>query len=987
MMKANPITYFFLIVCALAPQTFFAQNPIPPPINVVEARQLFTKAQTLFDSAKYQPARERADLAYQFFKAKPDASTDLAEAAFLLGKALHKQDSFLLAKGVFEEASSTWAIIHPEGSLEEARTRVELGVTLMRLEDAEGSGEQGRKALALLDQLKIGNGPERIGAKRVIARSLYGTGLYHKAIPYYEEALDLARTYFEEENTEMALMMLYLGNCYHYCGYLERAVAILERGLAIQQKNPSCVPEQLAGIYMALGGCEQSLKKYENALAYYEKAAEIRLKINSPRLAYAYSKIGQVYYENHNYAQALYYFQKESMVLIADSLEKDPAYAYNCRDFGLAYYGLKDFDKAIHWYERALAIFQGSNTTGNMGMGLDQCHVVFHIGRAQSAKGDYEAALQTFAQNQKMLELLIGPDYSLYFETNAEVAKTYTQLYLKTSQDSFLQKSRAHFRIAEKGLEQLLQNQSFQGTEKKLLAEALPYFEQAIRTERLFLKAHPSDASALEMAWQLSEAMHAQLLHSAVQESNARHFAGIPDAELLRDSALQSQITLLIKDREVLASKGRQLTDSLVLSINAKIYLKKEALKALRADFEKKHPDYFRLKYDLQTSTLAKTQQALAPQETLLEYFTGDSSIFVFVVQHDGSRMVELKRDFPLSEWVQALREGISGYHASTQKTPVLYEKTVRQYAEAAQKLYEKLLAPIAEFLTSEIIIVPGDGLANLPFEALLSAKPKDLSNFNTYPFLLRGHSFQYAYSATMLHQMMERQHRLPPAHGLLAFAPFFKEDTARLAQSLQRFEADPPSFSPLPFSGEEVFKAKKQCGELSEVLTGKEATKEKFLKMAGGYKILHLATHGKANHKAGDFSYLAFASGDEIAENGLLSVGELYNLPLNADLVLLSACETGIGEQLRGEGVISLARAFAFAGTKSIVASLWSVNDKSTMLVMDLFYAGIMSGKPKNVALAEAKLQYLEHNPAQKAHPFFWAGFVGVGDMSAIKN
>ncbi|MFN0176040.1 MAG: CHAT domain-containing protein [Saprospiraceae bacterium] len=987
MIKANPIASFFLIVCALAPQILFAQNPIPPPTNVVEARQLLTEAQTLFDSAKYQPAGERAELAYQFFKAKPNASTDLAEAEFLLGKALHKRDSFLLAKAVFEEACNTWTIIHPEGSLEEARTRVEWGVTLMCLDEAENSGEQGRKAAALLDKLKIENGPERIGALRVIARSLYGAGLYHKAIPYYEEALDLARTYFEEENPEMALVMLYLGNCYHYCGFLERAVAILERGLAIQQKNPSCDPEHLAGTYMALGGCEQSLKRYENALAYYEKAAEIRLKINSPRLAYAYSKTGQVYYENHNYAQALHFFQKESMVLIADSLEKDPAYAYNCRDFGLAYYGLKDFEKAIHWFERALAIFQGPNVAGNKGMGLDQCHVVFHIGRAQSAKGDYEAALQTFAENQKILELLIGPDYSLHFETNAEIANTYTKLYLKTDQDSFLEKSRAHFRFAVKSLEQLLQNQSYQGSEKKLLAEALPYFEQAIRTEQLFLKAHPDDVSALDKAWQFNEAMHAKLLQSAVQESNARHFAGIPDAELLRDSVLQSHITLLMKEREAFATKGRQLTDSLVLSINAMIYAKKEALKELRASFEKNYPDYFRLKYDLQTSSLAKTQQMLTAQQTLLEFFTGDSSIFVFVVQQNGSRMAEIKRDFPLSEWVQALREGISGYHAAPQKKHALYEKTVRQYADAAQKLYEKLLAPFAEFLTSEIIVVPGDGLANIPFEALLSATPKDLSNFNTYPFLLRSHSFQYAYSATMLHQMMDRQHRQPATGLLLAFAPFYKEDTARLAQPLQRYEADPLAFSPLPFSGEEVFKAKKRCGVSSEVLTGKEATKQKFLAMAAGYKILHLATHGKANHKAGDFSFLAFASSDKNAENDLLSVGELYNLPLNADLVLLSACETGIGEQQRGEGVITLARAFAFAGTKSIVASLWSVSDKSTMIVMDNFYAGIISGKPKNVALAEAKIQYLENNQAQKAHPYFWAGFVGVGDMSAIKN
>ncbi|MBL7808567.1 MAG: CHAT domain-containing protein, partial [Saprospiraceae bacterium] len=97
------------------------------------------------------------------------------------------------------------------------------------------------------------------------------------------------------------------------------------------------------------------------------------------------------------------------------------------------------------------------------------------------------------------------------------------------------------------------------------------------------------------------------------------------------------------------------------------------------------------------------------------------------------------------------------------------------------------------------------------------------------------------------------------------------------------------------------------------------------------------------------------------------------------------SACETGIGEHLRGEGVLSLARAFAYAGAKSIVASLWSVNDQSTMQIMDGFYAGLKAGKTKHVALAEAKRLYLQKNPGNNAHPFFWAAFVGLGDLAPI--
>ena len=984
-MKAISLFCLLTLLFAGTANRVFAQNPSPAPTDAASARQLIFEAMTLIDSNQFDQGLEQAERAYQFFKTRKDGQTvDLAESAYWVGRTEHARKNYTRARSFLSESLDTWMIAQPNGALGEAKTRLALGNALQQSENAEAAIEQGQKTIILLDRLKIENDPLRFGALRVIGRSLYGTGQYNKAIPFYEEALKLAHDYYGEDNTEMAMMMIYLGNCLNYCGFLERAIAILERGLAIQQQKLPLVHEQTAGTYMALGACHQALKKYDSALEYYAKAVEMRLKLQSPRLAYGYSKIGQIYLENHDYDQALDYFQKGNEVLIQHKLERDPAYAYGCRDFGLACYGLKDYDKAIHWYNKALVIFQG---TDNGSMGLDECYVVFDIGRAQTASGAYEAALQSFAESQKIMVRLFGPGYPLLYESNAEIADTYTQLYLKTGQDSFLVHSRAYFGLAMQGMEQQLQNETYEGSEKKLLFEALPYFERAMGTELLFLKSKPGDEAAIEKAWQLSEAMHAQLLLSAVQESNARHFAGIPDAELLRDSVLQSQITLLTKEREALASKGRPLTDSLVLSINAKIYLKKDALKALRASFEKNYPNYFQLRYDLRTSSLAKTQKALAPHQTLLEYFTGDSSIFLFVVQQNGSRVVEIKRDFPLSDWVQALREGISGYHTALQKTPALYEKTVLQYADVAQKLYKKLLAPVAGFLTPEIIIVPGDGLASLPFEALLSATPKDLSNFTTYPFLLRSHSFQYAYSATMLHEMTARQHRQSPTGTLLAFAPFFEEDTASLAMRLLRGNAFRLGFSPLPFSGEEVVRAKNRCGGASEVLTSTEATKQKFQEMAAQYQMLHLATHGKANNRDGDFSFLAFSSNDEKPENSLLSVGELYNLPINADLVVLSACETGIGEQQRGEGVVSLARAFAFAGAKCIVASLWSVNDKSTMLVMDHFYQGIKSGKPKNIALANAKLQYLKHNPAQKAHPFFWAGFVAVGDMSAIKN
>ncbi len=991
MMKAFFSLLHAALLCVGFSTGICAQTPLPG--DAPAARQLLTKAKIRYDSLQYPLAQQYAEQAYRFFHEMPGSlPADLAEAAYQTGRALYRQDSFIRAESLLNEAVNIWATVHPGGSTEEVNACVALGWVMFRLKNADGMLEQGQKALYILDSLPSKNYPERIAALRLVGRLYYGIGRYNKAIPYYEEALKYARIISVEDDVLVAEFLRMLGSCNTYCGFPDRAMNFLELALSIQQKNLPPFSKEIGDCYMALGICQRSINKYSNAIVYFEKAIEIQEKTGGKTnslLAYAYSQLGQVCLKNQDYLKALTYFQKEDTVLILNNAESDIAYAYACRDLGLASFELKRYKDAIQRYEKALILFQGSDTAKNQIMSLDICNLIFQIGRAQSANGDYEAAIKSFNKNELILKRLYWPEQPTIHESDAEMAHAYQQWYLKTEQDSLLEKSRAYFQLAENGIAQQLQNETNEDAQKKLLAEAIPVFENAIHTELLYSKKHPEDLTSTEKVWQFSEALHSYLLFSATQEANARHFAGIPDAELQRDSMLRAALTDLQKRKESLLEDNISLTDSSMVALSLQISAKRQEQNQLRDHFEEKYPDYFRLKYDLQTASLRQVQHSLSPQQTLLEYFTGDSSIFVFVVQEAGSQMVELPRDFPLSDWVQAFHEGISGYHTATeqQKASGLFQKTVLQYADAAQKLYQKLVAPVAKSLTSEIIVVPGDGLASLPFEALLSAAPKDLSNFNTYPFLVRNHNFQYTYSATMLHQMIARQHPQKPTDGLLAFAPFFEEDTASLALRLAQDGAVRRGLSALPFSGEEVFRAKKRYGGDSEVLTGEMATKQKFLKLASRYKILHLATHGKANHLAGDFSFLAFTSGDGIPDNGLLSVGELYNLPINADMVLLSACETGIGEQQRGEGVVSLARAFAYAGAKSIVASLWSVNDKSTMLLMDNLYAGIKSGKPKNIALANAKRQYLEKNPGQPSHPFFWAGFVGVGDMGAIKN
>jgi len=186
-----------------------------------------------------------------------------------------------------------------------------------------------------------------------------------------------------------------------------------------------------------------------------------------------------------------------------------------------------------------------------------------------------------------------------------------------------------------------------------------------------------------------------------------------------------------------------------------------------------------------------------------------------------------------------------------------------------------------------------------------------------------------------------------------------------------------------LPFSGVEIASVTEVMG--GEKWLGKEATKKRFIEEAGDYGIIHLSTHGFANDKISGDTYLTFNSSLQKNEFEKLFLGDIYNLPLKAYLVVLSACETGVGELQEGEGIISLARAFAYAGAKSIVTTHWNVEDEKTSQIMKGFYEGLAIEKSKDEALRDAKLKFLRTQKSLKAHPFYWGGIFNIGDKVPI--
>lgn len=284
--------------------------------------------------------------------------------------------------------------------------------------------------------------------------------------------------------------------------------------------------------------------------------------------------------------------------------------------------------------------------------------------------------------------------------------------------------------------------------------------------------------------------------------------------------------------------------------------------------------------------------------------------------------------------------------------------------------------------LTPELIISPDGLLSFLPYETLLTDSISS-SDWQVLPYLIQKHQISYAYSATVLYQQVQRVTATKPAK-LLALAPFSGKGNRQVTplapgSSTQHIEQlRSGHWGNLEYSGMEVEQIHDIWG--GKMLLNEQAGKAQFLQAAPRYNVLHLATHAKAHDYEPLLSLLAFA--DTFAP-----LPELAGEHLPAELVVLSACESGLGQLQDGEGVISLARAFTQAGARAMVTTLWSVEDRATAQIMADFYRYLSEGLTKDAALRQARLDYLATAEPEFAHPFFWAGLTASGNMEALRK
>jgi CHAT domain-containing protein len=346
----------------------------------------------------------------------------------------------------------------------------------------------------------------------------------------------------------------------------------------------------------------------------------------------------------------------------------------------------------------------------------------------------------------------------------------------------------------------------------------------------------------------------------------------------------------------------------------------------------------------------------LEPRELSMEFFVGDSVIYILGSMQEGTVLEAIKLDSNLKSHIEYLIKEVS-----TRPQLTDYSALVSNFKFSSNYVYESLLAPVLSQLDQNIktiTIIPDEFLSKLPFEVLLTQKAEEKTSFKDLPYLIKSYTIKYKLTGTT---------------GGGAHSKTAKKDMLGIGYS---YDSNQDKSSRVGLPGTDLEIKQIQSKFSGDYYLGEDATKNLFLKEAQNFDILHLAVHGETDEKNKYNARLIFNGKDS-----LLNTGDLYLANIQARMVVLSACESGTGEVVKGEGTFSIARGFALLGVPSIIMSLWNVNDKVTSQLMSNFYVNISKGLSSTEALSQSKLTYLEKSDNYTSHPYYWSSFVSLGD------
>ena len=526
--------------------------------------------------------------------------------------------------------------------------------------------------------------------------------------------------------------------------------------------------------------------------------------------------------------------------------------------------------------------------------------------------------------------------------------------------------------------------------ESKIQLSNLQYQTISKIIETAYLAYNYSDNQEfLDIAFNNSEQLKSSALFDKIANELAQENSLIPDSLLELERKLNNTIANY-SELQYEELNYNEPDSSLLEEYNDKIFNASRQRDELDRYMEESYPDYYQLKYSNSTLSLNDIQDRLESKEAIVEYFLAEptkeriendsdndtlTSLYTFFITNNN---IEFQKKTLSNTDPQALEETFR-FMASTDYM-FTHNEDAKRYCVSSHQLYNLLIAPFEQDLNEKHLTIIPDGKLNyISFDGLLKTLPDTTQaiRFNKLNYLIKNVNINYANSVNIFLQNKASKPKL--RNHTLAFAPEYNSEEFEMTGASYKL-------APLPGVQKEVDEIAKSVN--TTIYRSKEATEQNFRKASGNFDILHLAMHAYINDSLPAYSRLAFSQSLDsttLNNDGWLNTADIYNLDLNASMTVLSACNTGVGKLQKGEGLMSLARGFLYAGCPSVVMSLWEVEDAAGTKIMTSFYKYLKAGKTKDEALRLAKLKYLEESNSRLAHPHYWMSFKCIGDNSPV--
>lgn len=950
-------------------------------------RFLFHKGRVLSNIGQYIDAEPLLKNAIEILKiAEGENSVKIGDVYNALGNCYMRMYNFEGMVNNFENAHTTYiAALGPEDPYT-VGPFMNLGMAYSLWGKFDEAEKYYQKAIGFflaqdsLDHFSIGKGYGNLGF------TMFNKGEFKKAIKYtkmalehFEEVLPPEHYFFGTIYSNLARNYSKMGNMNLVESYMGQSINLYENAFG-EQSLPALRQRIQFGVLCLEGQeIEKAAEIMESAIPLFESATHE----GDENLAHFYEDLSKLYGLEKDYKRSIFYLTKANDIYLSNNKNEPTPNVFVVRcQLGRDYFHLNELEKAE-------AIFlEIVNDKKNNPYKRTLSYAYDFLGKIYAKYGDYEKASE-YADLALKADGVISDDGQFTPEAKLDFsvlgliilkAEYESNLYPIGSKNWLNQEK--YFDYAINTIESIRKNMTQQEVrEFEVHQQFLDVYENAFYFYKDAFNANQKKGY-LEKALFSIEKNKSEKLSRAFRANKIQ--VTVPDSILEKETSLKTSITSLDKLIYEEKESEKERHNSKLEIMQKEIFAKKEELRDFYISLRNEYPDYFNLYQQRKNISLSDlTENVLNDSCAIIEYLHTDSFLYAMIIDAEYSKIIQIKKNFPLDSLIRQLQQATYTCHL-TDCTEAEKQKEINDLNKTAHQLYQLIFQPIEQAvdLPEKLIIIPDGVLGYVPFEMLLKELPAENAAYSTYPYLLKDYQISYCYSATLLHEMQQME-KGKAKKDFLAFAPSFgdKESIAATNRSITDIRAE---LGALRYNVPEVTALQALMG--GDIFTGAAATEDAFNQHAPNYRILHLATHGKANDQVGDYAYLAFTEVDDSLENELLYNRDLYNLRLNADLVVLSACETGIGELQRGEGIISLARGFSYAGARSIVTTLWSINDATTKELMEGFYSNIIAGMTKDAALRKAKLEYIESHPNDLVHPFYWAAFVPIGDMSPVE-